>query len=928
MKKFILIITTTLMILSCFEVVSQTIKINGKVRDEASKEPLFNANVVLKGSTKGAVTDFDGNFSLEVEQQEEITIVISYLGYEPIEKTLTAPFGFVDIIAKSSAIMGKEIVISGSRISETIMESPVQIQKMNTKEIRSASSGDFYQSLGNMKEVDVIQSSIGFKVFNTRGFNSTMPIRVVQFIDGMDNQAPGLNFPVGNLVGANDLDLSSVEVISGAASAMYGANAFQGVISMNTKNPYDYPGLAVQIKGGNRGYMDLQTRYAHAFGEKKKFALKVVASYMQVDDWEADQEANIYGDIETDQNLTTILNDTKNDPETEPETADNLTRFLDGYADFNNIAFPGIKTITAPGYREKDLVDYKTESLKLGVGAHYRFKKDLELSYDYKFGLGSAIYQATNRFSLNDIQFQQHKLELKGKNFIVRGYTTQEEAGDTYDAVFTGIGLSREGVREWIKEYIDVYFDELRARTDGFSNDARLNIVSASDSVAQAAANLKWIKPGTLQFDTLFNKITSDPNLQTGSLFLDESWLMHWDVQYQFDFIKFADVIGGVSYRKYYPKSFGTIFSDTLLNPADTLPNGLNNPNGKFRKITNQEGGGFLQASKKFFGERLKLIASFRLDKNENFNTQYSPKVSAIYVLGDAKHVFRLSLQRAFRVPTLQNQFILLNLGPITLKGNTSGFENLYTLNSVTEFLDFYDSTFVIQPEILKTVSLPKLKPEEVTTLEFGYRTILFNNKFFVDFNTYFNWYENFIGEIRVVEPANGGTAGAESGEDAILTGNFERFQIPLNADRTVRTYGASVGLSYALTKKINITGNYTYADINEDDLEGSDLIPGFNTSNHKFNLGLQGKNIWKDLSFNLNFKWNESYFWQSSFGDGKVPSFHTMDGNISYEFKSYHTTFSVGASNLYNNKYRMVYGGPTVGTLVYASLLFDINKW
>jgi iron complex outermembrane recepter protein len=227
--------------ISCFMLVSfvsfsQNITISGKVRDESNKESLISASILVKGTTNGVSTDANGNFTLQVPDAEELTLVISYVGYDAIEKKLTKPFGFVDVQLKTTSIQGKEVVISGSRVSETIMQSPVQIQKINAKDIRSAASGDFYQSLGNMKEVDIVQSSIGFKAFNTRGFNSTAPIRVVQMIDGMDNQAPGLSFPVGNLVGANDLDLNSVEVISGAASALYGPNAFQGVISMTTKN--------------------------------------------------------------------------------------------------------------------------------------------------------------------------------------------------------------------------------------------------------------------------------------------------------------------------------------------------------------------------------------------------------------------------------------------------------------------------------------------------------------------------------------------------------------------------------------------------------------------------------------------------------------------------------------------------------------------
>jgi iron complex outermembrane recepter protein len=402
--------------------------------------------------------------------------------------------------------------------------------------------------------------------------------------------------------------------------------------------------------------------------------------------------------------------------------------------------------------------------------------------------------------------------------------------------------------------------------------------------------------------------------------------MMHYDAQYQFDFIKQVDILAGASFRRFRPNSFGTIFRDTLIDVSDTLPDGRNNPDGKYVKLVNYEYGGFIQVSKKIFNDKVKLIASFRADKNQNFKVQFSPKGSIIY-MPTANHTFRISGQSAFRTPTLQNQFILLNLGPITLKGNTTGFDNLYTLNSVTDFLDFYDSTAIINTSILQPITLKPLRPEQVRTLDFGYRGIFANNKLFVDFNTYFNWYKDFIGEVRVVSPDNGGTAGEESGEDAILTGNYSRYQIPINAEETVRTWGASIGLTYAIGWGLAATANYTYSDINEEDLV-SPIIPGFNTSLHKFNLGLQGRRVWKGLGFNTNFKWNDAYFWQSSFGDGNVAAYYTLDANISYEFKEYYTTITVGGTNITNNKFRMIYGGPTIGTLIYASLLFDINKW
>ena len=68
--------------------------------------------------------------------------------------------------------------------------------------IKETPSANFYDGLGGFKGVDISTASLGFKIINTRGFNSTSPVRSLQIIDGVDNQAPGMNFSLGNFLGA------------------------------------------------------------------------------------------------------------------------------------------------------------------------------------------------------------------------------------------------------------------------------------------------------------------------------------------------------------------------------------------------------------------------------------------------------------------------------------------------------------------------------------------------------------------------------------------------------------------------------------------------------------------------------------------------------------------------------------------------------
>lgn len=946
-------IFTLLSIFLLFTLVSmaQTKTVTGVIKDKKNGETLISASVIVKGTSTGVTTDVNGKFSIELDLTEPKTLVVSYLGYQDFEFAVDKSSSNLTVEMETVNMIGQEVVVSGSRVSETILESTATIQKMNTKEISEIASGDFYSGLSTLQGVDVTTSSLGFQVINMRGFNTTAPVRVVQFVDGMDNQAPGLNFPVGNMVGANDLDLENVEVITGAASALYGPNAFQGVVSMTTKNPYDYPGLSFKLQGGSRDYLDAQVRYAGAYGKEKRFGLKITGQYKRAYDWEANDTkykqdyddptdstaANLYGDIETDIDLSQIVEQAQTDPENTQEQRDDFTALNNWLGLVSPNAYPGTINVRAPGYAEKDLADYNTFSAKATAGLYYRFKGGIEASLTYKFGLGTAIYQASNRYSINNILFQQVKAEVKGRNWLVKAYSTFEDAGDSYDIVFTGINISKEGIADYVGEYLGAYFDTLKVMTEDFDDDATTAEVQVAHQHARDVADANgWIAAGSVKFDSLRNEIINNADLQRGSKFTDKSNLQHLEAQYNFDW-PWMDVLVGASGRRYDPQSFGTIFADTLVNAGDTLANGSADMNAKFVDLSLWEVGGFLQLSKKFFDDKFKVTASVRVDKNMNFPVQFSPRASLMYNLKG--HVFRVSGQSAFRTPTLQNQFIRLDVGPLTIAGNLSGWDNLYTLESVTDFENYldsvetegvwYDSVYDDASGKLKTFSAKKIRPEQVRTIEFGYRGVVFK-KLYIDLNFYYNWYTDFIGEIRVVQP-EGAVAGEQSGVDQLLSysesnESYTRYQIPVNATQQVRSTGVTVGLVYYLNDKYSASMNYNWAKLIDDDLDDP-IIPGFNTPEHKINFGIKGRKVWKGLGFAANFQWVDSYLWQSTFGTGNVPSYSFLDLQLSYEVPKWYSTFRVGASNVYNLQRQEAYGAPKIGAMIYGSVVFDIIK-
>ena len=231
-----------------------------------------------------------------------------------------------------------------------------------------------------------------------------------------------------------------------------------------------------------------------------------------------------------------------------------------------------------------------------------------------------------------------------------------------------------------------------------------------------------------------------------------------------------------------------------------------------------------------------------------------------------------------------------------------------------------------IKPELLETIKIDPIEPEQVKTIEAGYRGII-GKGLYVDLTVYYSVYSNFIAGIRVVVPDGNAVAGEQSGEDAIVTEVYQPYQIPTNAKQDVSTYGGSIGFNYYIRKGLMAKLNYSYAVMDTSNLTDP-IIPGFNTPKNKINVGLVGTRIWKELGFNINYKWVEGFFWESTFGDGDVPSYNLVDVQLSYKFPELYSTLRIGASNLLDNRHWEAYGSPFIGRLIYASWSFKFDDF
>ena len=189
--------------------------LRGRVIDAELGEPIFSANVIVEGTTNGVTTDFDGQFLLPVSAFP-VKLQVSFIGYSMQTVTVQNATDKLTVKLSPDQVLIDAAEVVGDRISEKQKQAPLTVESMDVLAIKEAPSGSFYEGLGNLKGVDVTSASLGFKIINTRGFNSTSPVRSLQLIDGIDNQSPGLNFSLGNFLGASDLDVKSVDIVAGA----------------------------------------------------------------------------------------------------------------------------------------------------------------------------------------------------------------------------------------------------------------------------------------------------------------------------------------------------------------------------------------------------------------------------------------------------------------------------------------------------------------------------------------------------------------------------------------------------------------------------------------------------------------------------------------------------------------------------------------
>ena len=922
MKYFLLFI----LFISNNILIAQTKSIKGTISD-SNAEQLVGINIyVTSDKSIGTVSDISGNFELTTILNYPFKIELSGIGYENTIISIRSDKDLIQNITLDEAVLyGEEVVVSASLFEQNILTAPVSIEKLDILDIEQSSAANFYDELYKIKGVDMIVQSLSMRFPNTRGFNGNTNYRINQLVDGVNNSAPGLSFSPGNIFGLVQLDVESVELVVGASSALYGPGGMNGTLLMTSKNPFDYEGLSVSLQGGVMHFDNdygkdpsFMNDFSFRYGKKisDRVAFKITGGYLKADDWNASDYrnkidltnpnsnrwtdsgydgVNIYGD-EVTLNLEDI------EDQIAEGFADNLghTEGTQEYNDAIDLIKNNVpdKDLTRTGFKEVDLVDYNAENVKIGGSFHYNINNNLKSILQFNYAKGSSVYSAQNRFSLNNFSIMNYKAELQSETLLLRFSGANENSGDTYDAGTLAIQMNEtwKSSELWYQDFFTGFLNGKLAFALDDDESVKLGRMYA-DNVDEFGNILDSSKPhmpqsGTSQLNNLKESIISKNIPDGGARVFDKSSMYNFDFNYNFkNLISSFNLLLGGSLKYTVINSEGSIFYDKPGDPLEVY-----------------EIGAFLQYTDEWFSKRVFPNISLRLDKNQYFSTRVTPRFSMVYSMDSQSSKFlRLSAQTAFRFPSVVDQWTDLYVAPINVVGGQSVLQDQYKLRGSNIYPLDGNNPVLSNPILTDAFNMPDFGPEKVTAFEIGYKSLYLDKRILLDAYVFYNNYNGFLAQQLLSQDP--------LGED-------KRFITTVSLDQPVNSYGWAIGIDYKLKNNFELSSNVSYNDVN------TVLKPGFqiqfNTADYRYNISLGNRKLSKLIGFNINYRWQNSFLWESAFGVGTIPQIHNLDAQVTFNLNSINTKLKVGGSNILNNYHTTSFGSASVGALYYISILLD----
>ncbi len=912
-------------------------------------QSLAGVTVTIRGTNIGTVTQANGQFFLQTNKPLPLTLDVSVAGYRQQDVVVRGNnFRRVEITLSEEAVLASEIVVAVSRVPEESQKAGVTVEKLDTRQFQQGTALSPYDALQNVKGVDLLTQSLTFKSVNLRGFGANDNTRFLQLTDGMDNRSPGLGFGFGNVAGIPDLDVESVELVPGASSALYGPDAMQGLLFTTSKNPFTYQGLSAQLRvGANnfgkadfgpKGYGDMAIRYAKQLGTH--FAVNVNFQRLSGTDFIADDysdrstrtRANFFT---TDPSRGGIATGVGYIPANNPNTNfqyDGVNTYGDDINNGNAYTFPANyanallqnKLVTRTGYSELDVLgnNGKVFNNRAHVSLHYKLPGNIEASLGWYYGNGNFIRTANFREYFPNYQRHQLKAELRGDNFFLRAYTTQQQAEAwNIGQTATAINNSWKSLNQWATEFGQVYIE---------------NKFTIGES--RATADRGRYLPGTDSFNTTRDAYANTYNTDfipgsttvKGTRLRDNSALWHYEGMYDFTNLldNVAEVMVGGSLRHYALNTGGT----AVILKADGS------------EYTIDEYGAYMQAAKEIKAGRLATVKptiAVRYDKNQYLKGGFTPRASAVVSVGP--HNFRGSWQSAFRNPSPGQLFGVSagEVGGSQLAAETAG---LFTKPAYadSDVKDFTAGRITEAQLRSRTYNPADFTAEKMKTWEVGYKALI-QSKLTVDAFYFHSQYTHVIATQSFYQPTNGQVAD-------FFTNAYRTLQINANSSNDIFVNGWGLGSAYSLGRGITISGNFTHqvGTVTLRDARGNIINDNaglpivkrkmsnpevaqkgrnfFNSPENRYNITLSNPNLTDRFGAALTYRWTDKMWYEqgTTAGDVWLPSWTSLDAQVSYKVPTYKAIVKLGGTNLLNQYYAQGYGLARVGGLYYVSIVFD----
>ena len=700
--------------------------IEGQVVEMQSMEALAGVNVMLSGTTYGDASDADGNYTIENVPAGTYVLRATYLGFQPYEQEVQVRSGQtlnVDITLEATTFMSDELVVTGSRRPEKLLESPITIERVSAEDIEYSAGSTFLSSLSNLKGVNYTNAGMNTQLISARGFNSNFNTRMLFLIDGRLATLGGTGLPQGNFLPSSKIDLKNIEVILGPAAALYGPNSGSGVINVATKDPWDQSGVTIETRAGNQDLRDINYRIAGTVNNK--FGYKVTGQYMQATDFK-------------------------------PQRGDSLHFYQ----------AQGTLPTSANTVFETDVVEnYDVGATKVNGSLYYRF----------------GGWQATGTY----------------------GWSSTDQ--------FSLTGNGRNRIKGWEVDYQTFQLSNTNwyaqlTRTGNKAGSYQLNqVVPAVQATVNAGVPLDQV---------------DIEGIREAVAFIDDTEIYDAELQYNNQFGA-LNLVTGFNYRNFLPESQGTYLED-----------------GEGQNISRELFGGYAQFDFDLVPDRLQLVAAARVDGNSDYDTQFSPKASAVFTVAPG-HNLRATYNRAYTTPSILQSHAYIPVPDLfapnydfLIIGNTDGYSIQDGSGNVVNTID-------------------PTSPEEVNSFELGYKGIV-GEKLFIDAVGYYSFYKNFIGTGIIADGLN--TVAFRNDNQVLVDGStFTAVQSYFNfGEADVR--GFDLGMNYYFNDRYSVNANLSAIELVDFTNETTNAQLPLNTPPLRIKGGFTAKEFFNNDTFRQPF--------------------------------------------------------------------------